>query len=419
MKIAFYFNDFNELNETGTYTAFTQSKDQFLHLTNDKIDFCCIVESEKGNNNLINEVETFVLQNEHKKLLNKFSKKISDLRFRLGSYINKFLNFFYIESSMKHPSPNSDYNNFLELKTLAFENIVSRENIDLVIYNHYFYFPSLNIPYVLIAWDFAHRNIIGHLEFLDQFDWREKIFSEALQKAYKVITCNQAGKHELINYGHVPEERIELVPFSHPVVPEIPFDGKLPDFITNPFIFLPAAFWAHKNHITLIKAFKLLMNEVESNDLQLVLAGPDKGNRKYIEEQIRELGLNEKVVILGFVERNLVWELYRRAEMLVFPTLLGPNNLPPLEALSVGCPAVISGIEGHRQQFGESVLYFDPFDEKELASKILSLLGNDELRCKLIESGNQLLLDHKPEHYLQRMLPIFEEFRVHRSTFKS
>ena len=161
------------------------------------------------------------------------------------------------------------------------------------------------------------------------------------------------------------------------------------------------------------------MNEVESNDLQLVLAGPDKGNRKDIEEQIRELGLNEKVVILGFVERNLVWELYRRAEMLVFTTLLGPNNLPPLEALSVACPAVISGIEGHRQQFGESVLYFDPFDEKELASKILSLLGNDELRCKLIESGNQLLLDHKPEHYLQRMLPIFEEFRVHRSTFKS
>ena len=419
MKIAFYFNDYKELNETGTFTAFAQTKQQFLNLSNDKIDFCCIVETDTENTKLIEEVETFSLQNEHNKLLHEGSKIISSFRFRLGSYINRILNFFYLESSIKHPSPKSDYNKYLELKTLAFENIVRRENIDLVIYNHYFYFPSLNIPYVLIAWDFAHRNIIGHLEFLDQFDWREKIFSEALQKAYKVITCNQAGKHELINYGHVPEERIELVPFSHPVVPEIPFNGKFPDVITKRFIFLPAAFWAHKNHITLLKAFSLLMNEVESNDLQLVLVGPDKGNRKYIEEQIRELRLTEKVVILGFVERNLIWELYRRAEMLVFPTLLGPNNLPPLEALSVGCPAVISGIEGHRQQFGESVLYFDPFDEKELASKILSLLGNDELRCKLIESGNQLLLDHKPEHYLQRMLPIFEEFRVHISTYKS
>jgi len=419
LKIAFYFNDYEEANETGTFTAFTETKQQVLNLKGNKIEFCCIIESEKGSNNLINEVETFVLQDEHEKLLNEFSKKISNLRFRLGSYINKFLNFFYVESSIKHPSPNSDYKKYLELKSIAFENIVRKENIDLVLYNHYFYFPSLNIPYVLIAWDFAHRNIIGHLEFLNQFDWREKIFSKALQKAYKVITCNEAGKHELINYGHVPEERIEIVPFSHPVVPQIPFDGKFPDVIANRFIFLPAAFWAHKNHITLIKAFKLLMNEVESNDLQLVLAGPDKGNRKYIEEQVRELKLTEKVVILGFVERNLIWELYRRAEMLVFPTLLGPNNLPPLEALSVGCPAVISGIEGHRQQFGESVLYFDPFDEKELASKILSLLGNDELKYKLIESANQLLSEHKPEHYLQRMLPIFEEFRVHRSTYKS
>ena len=352
-------------------------------------------------------------------MVQECSKEISSFRFRIGAYIHRILNFFYIESSIKHPSPKSDYNKYLELKTIAFENIVRRESIDLVVYNHYFYFPSLNIPYVLIAWDFAHRNIIGHLEFLDQFDWREKIFSEALQKAYKVITCNDAGKNELINYGHVPEERIEIVPFSHPVVPETPFDGKFPDAINKRFIFLPAAFWAHKNHITLVKAFRLLNNEVESNDLLLVLAGPDKGNRKYLEEQIRELGLTEKVVILGFVERNLIWELYRRAEMLVFPTLLGPNNLPPLEALSVGCPAVISGIEGHRQQFGDSVLYFDPFDEKELASKILSLLGNDELKYKLIERANQLLSEHKPEHYLERMLPIFEEFRVHRSTYKS
>ncbi len=419
MKIAFYFNDYKELNETGTFTAFAQTKQQFLNLINDKIDFCCIVESEIENTKLIEEFETYSLQNEHNKLLQEGSKIISSFRFRLGSYINRILNFFYIESSIKNPTPESDYNKYLELKTFAFENIVRQENIDLVVYNHYFYFPSLNVPYILIAWDFAHRNIIGHLEFLDQFDWREKIFSEALLKAYKVITCNEAGKYELINYGHVPKERIEIVPFSHPVVPEIPFEGNFPDVITKRFIFLPAAFWAHKNHITLIKAFRLLMNEVESNDLQLVLAGPDKGNRKYIEEQIRELRLTEKVVILGFVERNLIWELYRRAEMLVFPTLLGPNNLPPLEALSVGCPAVISAIEGHRQQFGESVLYFDPFDEKELASKILSLLGNDDLKNKLIERANQLLSEHKPEHYLQRMLPIFEEFRVHRSTYKS
>ena len=344
--------------------------------------------------------------------------KVSKLRFRIGSYINRIFKFFYIESSIKHPSPESDYNKYLELKTIAFENIVRRENIDLVVYNHYFYFPSLNVPYVLIAWDFAHRNIIGHLEFLDQFDWREKIFSEALQKAYKVITCNEAGKHELINYGHVPKERIKIIPFSHPVIPQSTFESKFPEEITKRFLFLPAAFWAHKNHITLLKAFRKVI-EQEGMDLQLVLAGPDKGNRNYIEDQAKQLGIENRFINLGFISRELVWELYRRAEMLVFPTLLGPNNLPPLEALSVGCPAVISGIDGHREQFGDSVLYFDPFDENELASQIVTLIKDSNLKSQLIKNAQELLTKHKPEHYLQRMLPIFREFTVHRSTYKS
>ena len=105
--------------------------------------------------------------------------------------------------------------------------------------------------------------------------------------------------------------------------------------------------------------------------------------------------------------------------MLVFPTLLGPNNLPPLEALSVGCPAVISGIEGHRQQFEDSVLYFDPFNEHELADQILNLLENEELKFKLLENGKDLLAKHKPKNYLERIIPIFETFQMHRSTYKS
>ena len=124
MKIAFYFNDCKELNETGTFTAFTQTKQQFLNLSNDKIDFCCIVESDSENTKLIEEVETYSLQNEHNKLLQECSQKLSSFRFRLGSYINRILKFFYIESSINHPNHRSDFNKYLKLKTIAFENIV-------------------------------------------------------------------------------------------------------------------------------------------------------------------------------------------------------------------------------------------------------------------------------------------------------
>ena len=184
-------------------------------------------------------------------MLQECSQKLSSFRFRLGSYINRILKFFYIESSINHPNPRSDFNKYLKLKTIAFENIVRQENIDLVVYNHYFYFPSLNVPYILVAWDFAHRNIIGHLEFLHQFDWRERIFSEALDKAYKIITCNKAGKCELIRYGNVPEERIEIVPFSYPVAPASRFNGNFPTKLNTDFCFCQL----HFGHIKIISHY--------------------------------------------------------------------------------------------------------------------------------------------------------------------
>ena len=418
VKIAFYFNDYKELNETGTFVAFDQIKKQYDLLNNNKIDFCCIFESHISNYNKQPNLKYYSLGQELEQSLKKNKVKTSTIRFRIGSYIQKFLHFFYLNINLVHPDPTSDYEGYLKLKTRVFEELITKENIDLIVYNHYFYFPSLNVPYILIAWDFAHRNIIGHLEFLNQYDWREKIFKKALDKAYRVITCSNAGKNELIKYGSVPDDRISIIPFSHPIIPTQQFLGEFPNEIKRPYIFLPASFWAHKNHITLLKAFKILIDE-KNLEIQLVLAGPDKGNRKYIEEQVGKLGIIDYVIFLGFVERSLIWELYRNAEMLVFPTLLGPNNLPPLESLSVGCPAVISGIEGHRQQFEDSVLYFEPFDEKDLASQISILLNNDELKMKLLKNAKKLLSENKPEAYLNKMIPIFEEFKIHLSTYKS
>ena len=121
----------------------------------------------------------------------------------------------------------------------------------------------------------------------------------------------------------------------------------------------------------------------------------------------------------SFVDREVVWELYRNAKMLVFPSLLGPNNLPPLEALSVGCPAIVSGLEGHKQQFSDSVLYFDPFDHIDLANQIEELLGNEKLKESLLSNAEKLIKDTSPERYFQRLLPILMEFKLHSSTYTS
>ena len=417
MKVCFYFNDYKQENETGTFIFFEEAKKYVKSLSSKEIEFTVAFESSLNSASFTTEIDKFSLESEVNKLRSKLNNPISISRFRIGSLIRRILKFFYINIELNNPDTYADYNNFLKLKTLAFENLVEREGINLVVYLHYFYFPSLNLPYILFAWDFAHRNIIGHLEFINEFDWREKIFKEALEKAYRIITCNEAGKKELIEYAQVPKERISIIPFSHPVVPN-PEPDSLPSNLKKPYIFLPAGFWAHKNHITLIKALNELIH-VRNVKINLILVGNDRGNLKYIQDQITKYELEPYTQNLGFVERNVVWELYRNAKMLVFPSLLGPNNLPPLEALSVRCPAIVSGLEGHKQQFSDAVLYFDPFDHLDLANQIEELLGNQKLKESLLSNAEKLIKETSPERYFQRLLPILMEFKLHSSTYTS
>tara|TARA_B100000963_G_scaffold287512_1_gene256712 strand:+ start:941 stop:2194 length:1254 start_codon:yes stop_codon:yes gene_type:complete len=417
MKVCFYFNDYKQQNETGTFIFFEEAKKYVKNLKTTDISFSVTFESSLNADSFSSNIEKHSLEREVIALQEKTKQSVSKSRFRIGSYLKKILKFFYLKVEIDHPDCSSDYNHYLSLKTTAFENLVKREKIDLVVYLHYFYFPSLHIPYILFAWDFAHRNIVGHLEFLNEFDWRERIFREALDKAYKVVTCNQAGKVELIRYAQVPEERIAIIPFSHPVVPPSKPEF-LPEKLKIPYIFLPAGFWAHKNHIVLIKALHHLVH-VRGLEISLVLVGNDRGNLEYIQNQVIRYNLESNVRNLGFVDREVVWELYRNAKMLVFPSLLGPNNLPPLEALSVGCPAIVSGLEGHKQQFSDSVLYFDPFDHIDLANQIEELLGNEKLKESLLSNAEKLIKDISPERYFQRLLPILMEFKLHSSTYTS
>ena len=417
MKVCFYFNDYKQQNETGTFIFFEEAKKYVKNLTTNDITFSVTFESSLSADSFNSSMEKHSLEQEVIALQEKTYQTVNKFRFRIGSYFKKILKLFYLNLEIENPDRSSDYNHYLSLKTTAFENLVKRENIDLVVYLHYFYFPSLHIPYILFAWDFAHRNIVGHLEFLNEFDWRERIFREALDKAYKVVTCNNAGKLELVRYAQVPEERISIIPFSHPVVPPSKPEF-LPEKIKTPYIFLPAGFWAHKNHIVLIKALHHLVY-VRGTEINLVLVGNDRGNLEYIQKQVIRFNLETKVHNLGFVERNAVWELYRNAKMLVFPSLLGPNNLLPLEALSVGCPAIVSKLDGHVEQFSDAVLYFDPFDHEELADKIETLLKDNALKQKLMARAAKLIDDSSPEKYFQRLLPILEEFKLHSSTYTS
>jgi len=174
------------------------------------------------------------------------------------------------------------------------------------------------------------------------------------------------------------------------------------------YLFYPAQFWAHKNHVLVLEACKIIRDE-SGWDIGVVFTGADKGNLNYVREHSDRLGLEKCVKFLGFVEKEDILELYKGAACLVFPTFFGPDNLPPLEAFALGCPVIASDIPGAREQLGDAAILVSPTNERAWAKAILGL-RNDEMRTQIINAGLAFAAKADWDEYGQRLLDSVNEF---------
>ncbi len=95
----------------------------------------------------------------------------------------------------------------------------------------------------------------------------------------------------------------------------------------------------------------------------------------------------KRVKILDFVKDKELPYLYQGAFSLVFPSLYEGFGLPPLEAMSWGCPVISTNSSSLPEVCGESALYFDPYDVNSLQDKMEKMMNDQTLRNQLIDSG--------------------------------
>jgi glycosyltransferase involved in cell wall biosynthesis len=276
--------------------------------------------------------------------------------------------------------------------------------------------PTMELPYICTVWDLGHRTQPYFPEVSIRGDWenREKLCATTIQRASFIVTGTQSGKAEIERYYQVPEERIRILPFTAPSFTEAGTLSSSKNVLEKynipcDYLFYPAQFWPLKNHASLLKAIQLLKNEFNLA-FSVVFTGSDHGNRKYIERLVSELDLTKSVHFLGFVPQEDMAALYHHAFALTYATFLGPDNLPPLEAFSLGCPVIASKVSGAQEQLGDAALLFDPKKPEDLALAIKTLYSNPDLREELIQRGFVRVAQWTSEDYIKGMLSILDEF---------
>jgi len=186
----------------------------------------------------------------------------------------------------------------------------------------------------------------------------------------------------------------------------------------GPFIFYPAQFWPHKNHVTLLEALALLRT-AHALDVRLVLVGSDQGNMAFVLERIAAMGLSDAVDVRGFVPRAELIALYQHALAMTCVSTCGPESLTTLEALALGCPVVTSDAAGAREQFEGAALVASITDPAAVAGAVKALNDDAGRRESLIAAGRAIAAKRTAESFARGLLEAVTPFAQKRRNWSA
>lgn len=222
-----------------------------------------------------------------------------------------------------------------------------------------------------------------------RYHYRDNYFKNLLLFSTAILVDSGFGKKQILDSYNQIKSKIFTLPY---IAPDYFYSKEisqqsLSDYTVpgRRYLFYPALFQPHKNHINLIKAIKILKER--GHLIDLLLAGKKQLEYKKLLKFVNDNDLGEQVKFLGYLPDTDIIYLYKNAFALVMPTFFGPTNIPPIEAIVLNCPPIVSNIYGMPEQLGDAAMYFDPSNPAEIADTIESLLTNSELRNNLLKNG--------------------------------
>ena len=239
------------------------------------------------------------------------------------------------------------------------------------------------IPWVGYLYDCQHKHLpkfFGQREIT----MRDRAFSRMLQRAPVVFANAEAVLADLRRW--FPEGRSALfaLPFA-PLVAEQELRAALAGGVRadqemlagNPYFIVCNQFWVHKDHATAFRAFAAFVSSSSRGHWRLVCTGLTDDYRapQYITELkvlITELGIADRVVFTGFIDRARQQSLLIGATALLQPTLFegGPGGGAASDAIALGVPCVLSDIVVNRELSDPLATFFRVGDPASLAARM-------------------------------------------------
>lgn len=220
---------------------------------------------------------------------------------------------------------------------------------------------------------------------------REKSFEEVVRVAAKFQCISHYTAGQMTRHYEVPADRM----FCSHIIIHHRFnaaDSAARDEAAGmPYFLYPANCWPHKNHETLLVAYRLYRRQHSGTPWRLVLTGHESDAMHQLLETAGHLGVREHVTFHGYLPEKEFARLWRNAGALVFPSRHEGFGIPLIEAMHFGIPILSSEVGSLREVGGDAALYADPISPVAWADAMLEIAAQPELRAALVARGRRRL----------------------------
>jgi glycosyltransferase involved in cell wall biosynthesis len=208
----------------------------------------------------------------------------------------------------------------------------------------------------------------------------------AIAAADHAICISESTRRDLIELFGVDPQRTSVVHLGFSLMPGEA--GAVPASPQRPFILYVGLRGKYKNFQGLLDAYAASSRLRDQFDIVCFGGGPFSANES---AAIQTSGARAGSVVQRGGSDSVLQHLYRHAAVFVYPSLYEGFGIPPLEAMSFGCPVVCCPVASMPEVVGDAAAFFDPSDTDTLVSAIERATGDPAYRAQLVQSGTARL----------------------------
>lgn len=267
-----------------------------------------------------------------------------------------------------------------------------RLRVDLYHSTHYVLPIATPARVVVTIHDIIHLLYPHFLPNRIAFYYAQRMMRRSLTRADRVIAVSENTRSDLMEYFGIDGRSIDVIyngvdsTFRQKLA-EDDLDRWLRQLgIRRPYLLFVGNPKPHKNLDRVIQAYARAL-EIEDFDAPLVCVGDRTAAQFKLRQRAEQLGIGDKVRLLGHVAQEALPALYQGATLFLYPTLYEGFGLPVVEAMASGTPVLTSNTSALKEVAGGHAHLVDPLDTERMAKAIARLMGDHEYREGLSEKG--------------------------------